>query len=83
MINHFILSHFQFSNEYFSDIIISVVVFDDGHVWCTKKHDKTWYILDSLSSKPEPIQFNKIFNQRGGFGWIIVWKPKQFTPNQS
>jgi hypothetical protein len=55
---------------------MAVIVFDDGHIWCTKKHDNIWYDLDSLSNGPKQIEFENIFNRKG-YGWIILWNNNQ------
>ncbi|UJR11155.1 hypothetical protein I4U23_015336 [Adineta vaga] len=51
----------------------AVIIFDDGHIWCAKKHDDSWYILDSVSDGPKLIEFEDLFSPKG-FGWIIVWE---------
>ncbi len=60
---------------------MAVMVFDDGHIWCTKKHDDTWYDLDSLSNGPRPVEFQNIFSRKG-FGWIIVWNNSRSILNE-
>ncbi|CAF1113385.1 unnamed protein product [Adineta ricciae] len=82
---NFILNKFHATSSYyppnnppelkknFSDDCASVIIFDDGHVWCAKKHDDSWYVLDSVANRPEAIEFEDIFNGQG-FGWIIVWE---------
>ncbi|CAF1328558.1 unnamed protein product [Adineta steineri] len=56
----------------------AVIIFDDGHIWCAKKHDDSWYILDSVSNGPKLIEFEDIFSPKG-FGWIIVWENNRLT----
>ena len=51
---------------------MAVIVFNNDHIWCIKKHNNTWFNLDSLSNQPKPVHFRSIF-ARQGFGWIIVW----------
>ncbi|UJR11177.1 hypothetical protein I4U23_015358 [Adineta vaga] len=53
------------------DDIVAIIIFDNEHIWSNKKYGNIWYDLDSLSEKPEPIPFRRIFARRG-FGWIIV-----------
>ncbi len=62
---------------------MAVMIFSDEHIWCTKKHNNTWFMLDSESSEPEPIPFRSIFSRRG-YGWIIVWnKNESISDDQS
>ena len=60
---------------------MAVMIFDDGHIWCTKKHNNIWYNLDSLSDGPKPIHFRSIFS-RQGFGWIVVWNNTRLVSNE-
>jgi hypothetical protein len=69
-----------FSEDSCDDIIMSVIVFDDDHIWCTKKYKDTWYTLDSLSNGPRAIEFRNVFS-REEFGWIIVWNNTRSISN--
>ena len=51
---------------------MAVIIFNNDHIWCIKKHKNTWFNLDSLSNEPKPVHFRSIF-ARQGFRWIIVW----------
>ena len=59
---------------------MAVMVFNNEHIWCIKNYNNTWFKLDSVSGKPEPVQFRHIFS-RQGFGWIIVWNRNKSESN--
>ena len=49
------------------------MIFDDGHISCAKKHDETWYILDSLENGSKLVELESICDLPG-LGWIVLWE---------
>lgn len=51
---------------------MAVITFNRSHVWATRKFENKWFVLDSLSWRPEPTEFQNIFI-RQGCGYIVIW----------
>eukprot|EP01114_Cavostelium_apophysatum_P009404 TRINITY_DN22535_c0_g1_i1.p1 TRINITY_DN22535_c0_g1~~TRINITY_DN22535_c0_g1_i1.p1 ORF type:complete len:179 (+),score=39.86 TRINITY_DN22535_c0_g1_i1:46-537(+) len=87
----FILAKYHLKTTYYSvdaalddsDIqeeeVLSVIQFNLDHVWCVKKVGNTWFVLDSLEQKPNPIKWRRIFDDE--VGNIIVWKKPSASPD--
>ena len=62
---------------------MAIMIFNEGHIWCVKKYNHSWFNLDSLSDAPKLVQFRKAFRHQAS-GWIIIWdnaKPSSNKPS--